>query len=705
MGKVTALPLVQRSWCTAAYEAFVALYPALRSAFPKLTAAQVFEALTARLVLEVAKQCTEAVGLPESALEACALSRLAQPVAQLPPLEELAYWRAYRTRLAREASTGHLQADMNFGPRELGAVYETLLGLPLKLRLGDAAAMKAKKRHGSYYTPTPLTVQVVLAALEPVPGAEPKALLELRVLDPAVGAGAFLIQACLQLSQQLMAQRPELDQRQARALVVNHCLYGVDLNPLSVAVTEVCLWLCVADPARKPSEFGKQLKCGDALIGMGYENDESARALEQRLKRLAKSGHVLTRFDWRTAFPEVDGFDVVMGNPPWVAYAGRSAVPLAPSVREYFAQNYAAWRGFPTLHGLFVERAASLAPRGTVALLLPSPVADLDGYRSVRAALTRTHRVRASMTEFGQDAFEGVTQPCFALLADSAEARGDIAVASTERWLLSERQRVAGTASTLEIPKVLELLQRATPLERCHFGEMGFQTTRVASETLLLRAEAPDADHAVPLLEGRNVFEFRQTPPKLFLRADPELLRQAKCRLRGQRDYVRVSFVVRQTAPVPVAALHGGLAFRNSLLGGFASDELSAALLVALLNSSLYRALHVAGQRDARQAAFPQVKVGHLRMLPRPPKQPRLWRALEVLTQTMTAKGVSDERRHALDELTFELFAVPPDHRVAVLCFLSQRIPRYAPKHIPPALPLVSSLDSVRHALALESLS
>src|SRR5690606_9180321 len=110
-----------------------------------------------------------------------------------------------------------------------------------------------------------------------------------------------------------------------------------------------------------------------------------------------------------------------------------------------------------------------------------------------------------------------------------------------------------------------------------------------------------------------------------------------------------------QTAPVPIAALHGGLAFRNSLLGGFASAHLSARLLVALLNSSLYRALHLAGQRDARQAAFPQVKVGHLRALPLPPRDEAIWASLEQLTQTATDVGMSDDIRAELDLHTFRL--------------------------------------------------
>jgi hypothetical protein len=210
------------------------------------------------------------------------------------------------------------------------------------------------------------------------------------------------------------------------------------------------------------------------------------------------------------------------------------------------------------------------------------------------------------------------------------------------------------------------------------FGEYGFQTTRIASETLLLRAEEPDPDHDCPLLEGRNVREFCVGQARLFLRADPTLLKRAKCRLRPREQYRSVAFVVRQTAAVPIAALHTGLPFRNSLLAGFARAGLSAELLVALLNSSLYRALHLAQQRDARQAAFPQVKLSHLRSLPAPPEAAVTRSRLEKLTQTITKRGPADRLRRELDELVFELFDVARADREQVLGFLRDRAPRHA---------------------------
>jgi hypothetical protein len=174
------------------------------------------------------------------------------------------------------------------------------------------------------------------------------------------------------------------------------------------------------------------------------------------------------------------------------------------------------------------------------------------------------------------------------------------------------------------------------------------------------------------------VKEFHEGEPRLFLRADPDLLKKARCRLRSRDQYRTVDFVVRQTAPVPIAALHGGLPFRNSLLGGFARPGLSAALLVGLLNSTLYRALHLATQRDARQAAFPQVKLAHLRDLPAPPDDTQLRQRVETITLEMSKNMVSSELALELDQVTFELFELDPAARIEIREFVKGRAPKYA---------------------------
>jgi len=549
-----------------------------------------------------------------------------------PQMAKLRLFRAARSDRRRDSTPAHAAAKLaaafthGTGPEDVGGLYEALLD-----------ATSSRKRSGSFFTPHPIAERVVRVALERCQ-RDP---LQILVCDPSLGGGSFLLEA----GRRLVALAGDAAAAPRRH-VAEHCLTGIDLSPLAVAVAEAVLWLWVGDPSFDPSPLSKRLVVGDAL----------ERGWQTRLLR------------------ERQSFDLVVGNPPWIAYAGRAAQPLEPTVRRRYAAQFGAFRGYPTLHGMFVERASELAPSGVVALVLPSPLADLDGYRPVRRRLAKSHAPREPLLELGQDAFFGVTQPSFALIADpGADSRdGD------RPWRLSERQRAQAVAAELAVPSVLERLSHGRTFPPELFREMGFQSAGDVAKRLFFRADAPARPYTIPLLEGREVSEFRAGSPRLFLHPDPEVLARARCRLRPVEQYRGVSFVVRQTAKYPIAALHHGSPFRNTLLAGFAHEELRPGLVVALLNSSLYRALHLALRRDARQAVFPQVKIGHLRALPRPPAHPEVWAELEQLTERATAEGASVALRMELDRRVFGLFALEQAEREAILGFLAARAPELA---------------------------
>src|SRR5262249_14992307 len=117
-----------------------------------------------------------------------------------------------------------------------------------------------RRRTGSHYTPRSLTAPIVQHALEPAferlgPQATPEQILDLKVCDPAMGSGAFLVEACRALAARLVDawaahkdKRPiippdEDEQLHARRLVAQRCLYGVDKNPLATDLAKLSLWL------------------------------------------------------------------------------------------------------------------------------------------------------------------------------------------------------------------------------------------------------------------------------------------------------------------------------------------------------------------------------------------------------------------------------------------------------------------------------
>ncbi len=525
-----------------------------------------------------------------------------------------------------------------------GQLYESLLAAR-----PDASGRSLRKRTGSYYTPEALTEVVAARAFDALAGVLGDAGFGARplcVLDPALGAGAFLVQAGREIARR--SGRTPLD-------VVRHELFGADVSPLAVAVAEASLWLLANSPDLSLAEAGWHLREGDALCSVA-------------------AGVLLSRrgVDFPDLLPDdADGFDLVLGNPPWVAFAGRATQPLAPELREHYRGNFQAFRGYPTLHALFVELGARLAPQGVVALLIPSPLADLAGYRHVRGALAVSHAVQEPLLELGQDAFESVTQPCFALVA---APRRQPAAEPERAFVLTERRRAGGTASEVQAPAALARLASLPRLPPELFGEMGLQTNSAVTRQLLYRGATPPAEFSYALLEGRNIAEFALAAPRLFLKPDRAFLAAQRCRLRDAADYGRVKLVIRQTAAITIAAAHDGKPFRNSLLAGFELADFPFALTLGLLNSTLYRALHLAGRRDARQSAFPQVKIAHLRSLPAPPTFVLRSRIIELSLEA-TRAGLTADLRHELDAAVFAAFGISDAERREIASFVRRLSP------------------------------
>ncbi|MCQ4235289.1 restriction endonuclease [Pseudomonas stutzeri] len=168
-----------------------------------------------------------------------------------------------------------------------------------------------RRETGTHYTPKSLTEAIVAETLTPVAyvgpakGAprdrwalkSPAELLDLKICDPAMGSGAFLVQACRWLSDRLVeawalveatgktvsvdgevleagAAREPLPRDSeartviARRLIAERCLYGVDLNPLAVELAKLSIWLVTLAKGRPFGFLDHNLRCGDSLLGI-----------------------------------------------------------------------------------------------------------------------------------------------------------------------------------------------------------------------------------------------------------------------------------------------------------------------------------------------------------------------------------------------------------------------------------------------------
>ncbi|EIU5250551.1 TPA: hypothetical protein L4623_005797 [Pseudomonas aeruginosa] len=168
-----------------------------------------------------------------------------------------------------------------------------------------------RRETGTHYTPKSLTEAIVTETLTPIvyvgpaeglPHSEwvlksPAELLDLKICDPAMGSGAFLVQACRWLAERLVEAWALVEDRGetidadgrvtdaaacleplpsdiearttiARRLIAERCLYGVDLNPLAVELAKLSIWLVTLAKGRPFGFLDHNLRCGDSLLGI-----------------------------------------------------------------------------------------------------------------------------------------------------------------------------------------------------------------------------------------------------------------------------------------------------------------------------------------------------------------------------------------------------------------------------------------------------
>jgi hypothetical protein len=183
-----------------------------------------------------------------------------------------------------------------------------------------------RRRTGSHYTPRSLTAPIVKHALEPAferlgANATPDQVLDLKVCDPAMGSGAFLVEACRVIGERLVKSwerwpdtRPAIpadedEELHARRLVAQRCLYGVDKNPHAVDLARLSLWLATLAKDHEFTFLDHALKCGDSLVGLtmpqiaaaNWDESKPGLPLFRRLVKDTVAEAMTARAEIRTA--------------------------------------------------------------------------------------------------------------------------------------------------------------------------------------------------------------------------------------------------------------------------------------------------------------------------------------------------------------------------------------------------------------------
>ncbi|HAJ79595.1 MAG TPA: restriction endonuclease subunit M, partial [Fibrobacteres bacterium] len=279
----------------------------------------------------------------------------------------------------------------------LGQVYEQFLGKVIRLTAGHQAKVEdkpeVKKAGGVFYTPTYIVDYIVKNTVgKLIEGKSPKQIEKIKILDPACGSGSFLIQAYQFLLDYIRdwyikdgidknskGKEPKLTKvlsgewrlstSERKKILLNN-IHGVDIDSQAVEVTKLSLLLKVLEGENEQSlaqqmtlwheralpDLENNIKCGNSLIGTDfYEGSQTGMNLFEDEEQ-----YRINAFDWggKDGFQEImknGGFDVVIGNPPYV-YRNSTE----DNCRDYYHDNYLCAEGNFELYKFFIEKSQSL---------------------------------------------------------------------------------------------------------------------------------------------------------------------------------------------------------------------------------------------------------------------------------------------------------------------------------------------------------
>ncbi|MGI5831713.1 MAG: Eco57I restriction-modification methylase domain-containing protein [Thermoguttaceae bacterium] len=239
-------------------------------------------------------------------------------------------------------------------------------------------------------------------------------LLDLKICDPACGSGAFLV-AALRF---LISEHRKIDRWSANIQtgknafvfedvdrsILERNLYGVDINEESVEIARLSLWLHTCRTGRKLNDLSDNIKCGNSLI--------------------------TEEFDWEREFP-FGGFDVVLGNPPYVQ------LQTMGKMSDRYAQcGFEVYNKSADLYCLFAERGYKLLKEGgLLSFIMPNKWMLVDYGKPLRAFLAKSGLRR--ILNFGDiQFFKDATTNCCIFVTGKRERTDTVKALSVnqETW-------------------------------------------------------------------------------------------------------------------------------------------------------------------------------------------------------------------------------------------------------------------------------
>ena len=319
-------------------------------------------------------------------------------------------------------------------------------------------------------------------------------LLQITVVDPACGSGAFLNQAL----EFLIREHRWIDEMTAKLFggglvfqdvensILENNLYGVDINEESVEIAKLSLWLRTAQKGRKLTSLNNNIKCGNSLI------DDPEVAGEKAFK-------------WEEEFPKVfakGGFDVVIGNPPYVRNTSLNAIEKIELETKYTTATLQY-----DLYILFNELSLNITrPKSLIGLIQPNKFLSADYGKVLIDLLIKKANIKKIYNVSLDNVFtDAAVYPYIFIFQNDKEKITDVTTNTSDLFELLDSTVFDGFTKELsslniiskldklsiELGSISEKIARGIPNSKLNFEDSSSIVSAIKSKSLFQKAYIP----------------------------------------------------------------------------------------------------------------------------------------------------------------------------------------------------------------------
>lgn len=454
-----------------------------------------------------------------------------------------------------------------------------------------------------------------------------KWLLQVTIIDPACGSGAFLNEAL----NFLIAEHTYVDELQAKLFgdamvlsdveksILENNLFGVDLNEESVEIAKLSLWLRTAQPNRKLNDLSSNIKCGNSLI------DDPEIAGDKA-------------FNWQNEFPKVfekGGFDVVIGNPPYGAFIDNIS-------KDYYQKKFATFQGNFEIYFFFIEIISSLLKtKGKIGFITPDTWINIPQAKKLREHVLENYGIN-NIVVFKNSVFEDASLNAivFILTFKDQNEECDIVnfnskidnlsnlsnitkIGFIKNWRDSDDKQFQVLQNDVDILIIEKINQKSVLannfLDVCQ-GIVPYSTEHLTKEEVKNRVyhsnQLLDENYGI-WIQGRSINRYSlNISNNEYLNYGPWLHRARKFKYFVE-DRILIQEITGGNPPRISAINYSGKLFHDpGIISCLNISTLETKYLLALINSKLLSWYNIMTSPKGNRLTFPKVLIGDIRKLP-----------------------------------------------------------------------------------------